>query len=94
MQRAGSGRAGCMYPATSEPPKSPLGVAIWAGGSLALDKRSWGHHIFQKSRKKGRCTMLERLWGYRQLVRDRQGLKIPIGSPWAATGSPRAATGD
>lgn len=57
-------KLGCMYLATSVPPKCPLEVTIWAGGSLALDKRGvGGHHIFQKSRKKGRCTMLERLWG-------------------------------
>lgn len=64
MQRAGSGKSRCMYPTTSAPPKRPLEVTIWAGGSLALDKRGGGgHHIFQKSRKKGRCSMLERLWG-------------------------------
>lgn len=38
MQRAGSSEAG-LYLTTSVPPNCPLGVTMWAGGSLAPDKR-------------------------------------------------------
>lgn len=60
LQRAGSSKAGLDLINSLTIGNDHVGRGLSGG---LRQKRIQGHHTFQKSKKKGRHTMLERLWG-------------------------------